>query len=129
MSRMHIELPYGRSAFEPGDEVELLLSWELDESPESVELRLCWNTAGKGTTDLAVVEKVPFEFPNAVETRRTTMALPSAPYSFSGQLISLIWAFELIAFPSESSTRQEITIAPAGQEVRLSKVPATEDSW
>ncbi len=119
MNPLQIDLSGGQTAFEPGDEVEMTLSWELDEAPESIELRLVWSTSGKGTTDLEVVMTVPFEFPYSSETRRTSLVLPASPYSFSGKLITLQWAFELIAFPSEDSTRQEIVLAPTGSEVRL----------
>jgi hypothetical protein len=52
--------------------------------------------------------------------------LPWGPYSFSGKLISLIWAFELIALPSEDSIRQEIVIGPDAREVQIGPV---EDPW
>ena len=48
MSTMQIDIPGGQTAFEPGDEVDLTLSWELVEAPDSVELRLVWSTSGKG---------------------------------------------------------------------------------
>lgn len=122
MNTMQIDITAGRTAFEPGDEIDLTLSWNLAEAPESVELRLVWSTAGKGTTDLEVVQTMPFEFPSPMETRRTSITLPASPYSFSGKLITLQWALELIAFPSEESTRQEIIMAPTGAEVRLRPV-------
>lgn len=127
MNTLQVDLPGDRTSFEPGEEVELTLSWELEEAPESVELRLVWSTSGKGTTDLAVVQRVPFEFPSTQETRRTSVTLPGSPYSFSGKLISLLWAFELIAFPSEDSTRREIVIAPEGTEVRLMAVAKADE--
>ena len=127
MSRLHIETVDGRTSFDPGEEIDLTLSWDLAAPAESIELRLVWNTSGKGTTDLDVVRKVPFEHPSASETRRTSVTMPQSPYSFSGQLVSLIWAIELIAFPSEESTRKEITIAPGGDEVRLRAV--TDDEF
>ncbi len=122
MNTLQIDMTGDRTSFEPGEEVELTLSWELDEAPDSVELRLVWSTSGKGVTDLAVVQTVPFEFPSPRETRRTSIVLPASPYSFSGTLVSLLWAFELIAFPGEDSTRREIVVAPEGKEVRLRAV-------
>jgi len=122
MNQLELHTPEGRTRFAPGEEIVLDTSWELDEPPERIELRVVWNTAGKGTTDLSVVQTVPVESPQPRETRRIEVVLPRQPYSFSGQLISLIWALELVAIPSETSTRQEITIAPAGREVRLGKV-------
>ncbi len=125
MTPLQIEMPDGRTAFEPDEVVDLTLSWELVDPPERMELRLVWHTSGKGTTDLEVVQTVPFEFPSPRETHQARVTLPPAPYSFSGKLITLQWSFELIAFPSEESTRQEIVVAPGGSEVRL---PSIEES-
>ncbi|MCA9025429.1 MAG: hypothetical protein KDA86_09480 [Planctomycetaceae bacterium] len=126
MNRLEIEFPRERNTFEPGEEIDLTVSWELEEAPERIELRLVWNTSGKGTTDLEIVQAVPFEFPSPFETRQTRMTLPGSPYSFSGKLITLQWGLELIAFPSEESTRREIVIAPSGTEVRLKSIKQTE---
>lgn len=56
------------------------------------------------------------------ETRAFRFQLPEAPYSFSGKLISLAWALELIAYPSKEVVRREIVLAPGGSEVRLESV-------
>jgi len=42
--------------------------------------------------------------------------------SFSGKLISLVWALELVVLPKGASTRQEIKIGPGAKEVRLPDV-------
>jgi hypothetical protein len=119
MNRLQIQTPDGWSNFHPGDEIDLDLSWDLDAPPAALELRVVWNTAGKGTTDLSVVHSQTIESPAPRESRRMTITLPTSPYSFSGKLVSLIWALELIALPGKDSTRQEIIIAPGGQEVVL----------
>ncbi len=126
MSRIAIETPDGRMNFEPGSEVEVYLDWDLDQEAEAVELRLVWNTAGKGDTDVEVVDTQRFEYPSLRESRRATVVLPASPYSFSGTLVSLIWAFELIAMPEMISARQEIVIAPGGTEVQLNASQAGE---
>lgn len=129
MSRLNIETPGGRIAFDPGAEIDVYLEWELDDEPEAVELRLVWNTSGKGDTDLDVVQTEHFDWPSRSETRRTTITLPRQPYSFSGKLISLIWALELIALPSDESTRLEFTIAPGGREVLLTRNTEEGSPW
>ena len=106
-----------RRAFEPGEEIAVQLGWDFSTAPESVELRVVWNTSGKGTQDVGVASVTPFEFPKAHETRRTTVSLPEQPYSFSGKLISIVWALELVALPDEQSTREEVTIGPGAKEV------------
>ena len=44
---------------------------------------------------------------------------PEAPHSFSGALISLIWAVELLVEPGGLSERIEITVSPTGEEILL----------
>lgn len=110
----------GRTAFEPGETIEVTAEWLFERQVDSVELRLVWYTRGKGDTDVSVVERVPFEFPSPSETRTIPLTLPMAPYSFSGKLISLCWSIELVADDGDASERLDITIAPNAQEVLLS---------
>lgn len=119
MSTLSIETTDGRTAFEPGEEIELDLQWELDEAPETLELRLVWNTSGKGTTDIEVARTAPIEEPSASGQIRKTIRLPRSPYSFSGKLVAILWALELVALPKEESTRLEIVIGPGNEEVRF----------
>lgn len=127
MNHLQIQTPEGWTRFDPGAVINIDLSWDLETPPESIELRVVWNTTGKGTTDLAVVQSQSIESPAPRDSRRMTITLPSSPYSFSGKLVSLVWALELVALPSEESTRQEIIIAPAGREVVLQSVGTRGD--
>lgn len=119
MSRLQIETRNKTSAFEPGAAVEVNLSWDLPEPPSSIELRLVWNTEGKGDRDLKMAKKIQINEPAAADSQKVEMILPWGPYSFSGKLISLVWALELVVQPSLKSVRKIITIAPAGQEVQI----------
>jgi hypothetical protein len=114
-----IEIPDGRRAFRPGDRIEGTVSWYLEADPKSVELRLFWYTQGKGTQDVEIVQGVPFDNPGAVDSRAFSVELPLAPYSFSGKLISLLWALELVAEPGGETARLEITVSPTGVEILL----------
>ncbi len=107
----------GPRSFEPGSEIEVTGRWDLAEQPESVELRLVWNTEGKGTTDIGVSVTEQIEFPLASDERTIALRLPRAPYSYSGRLVSIVWALELVALPGEEADRVEITIGPGGREV------------
>lgn len=108
-----------RRNFRPGETVEGVAGWRLDQAPQSIELRLFWFTRGKGTEDVGVVNRLCFDAPQREEGRRFSFALPAEPYSFSGQLISLIWALELVAEPGERSTRVELVLSPTGREILL----------
>ncbi|MBI5385573.1 MAG: hypothetical protein HZA90_12915 [Verrucomicrobia bacterium] len=121
MNQLRIGIREERRIFQPDDELVGAAGWELDTPPKSVEVRLLWFTRGKGTEDVGVVDTVTFENPQAAEARPFRFQLPATPYSFSGKLISLLWAVELIALPSKDSTRAEFALAPDGQEVRLDR--------
>jgi hypothetical protein len=109
-------------AFRPGDDVEGTVRWRLDQPPRSIELRLFWYTEGKGDQDVGVVEALPFADPGQEDHRSFRFRLPAGPFSFSGKLISLLWAIEAVAEPGDSSGRLEITVSPTGREILLGSV-------
>ena len=97
MDLIEIHLDGKRGAFAPGESVSGTVSWQLDAPADSVEVRLFWYTRGKGTTDVQVVKSQHFDVTGASGKRPFKFVLPPEPYSFSGRLISLIWALEGIA--------------------------------
>ncbi len=109
----------GRTYFEPGEEIAVDARWNLDAPPKAIDLRVVWNTTGKGTADLEVVDGVRFDSPPAQDSRRVTLTLPREPYSFQGKLVSLTWALELVVLPSVASTRLEIVIGPDARAANL----------
>ncbi len=115
---LKIVLP-NRTSFEPGEEIEILIAWGLSELPKSLEARLVWSTIGRGTQDLEIAQVTPVFPEEASGQERLTITLPDAPYSCSGKLVSILWGLELVALPSEESTREEIVIAPQGREVMI----------
>lgn len=119
---LQIRLAENRTTFSPGDTLAGTVAWQLGEPPQSAELHLIWDTQGKGTAESTIVRTVTFAHPQAVETRPFEFALPDAPYSFSGQLISLIWALELEIQPGDHGERFEIVLAPGGREVLLPRI-------
>lgn len=121
MSTMEIKTLDDRIRFVPGEEVVGTVSWRLDRPAERIGLRLFWYTKGKGTEDVGIAKTVLFDAPRAQEQREFHLRLPAGPYSFSGKLISLIWALEAVAKPSQEMTRREIVLSPSGVEVLLQK--------
>ena len=119
MASLKISTVDGRTAFEPGETIEVLAEWQLEERPDRVEVRLVWYTSGKGERDWSLVEAVPFENVPLFDSRRCELHLPDSPYSFSGKLISLVWAIEVIVEPGDESRRLDITVAPSRKEVLL----------
>jgi len=123
MSTLVIATRDSRTAFRPAEDLEGTVAWQLDEPAGAVELRLIWFTRGKGTVDVELVSRERYENPPREDEREFFFALPEAPYSFSGKLISLVWALEVVVERSKASERLEFVMAPEGREVLLHPRP------
>jgi hypothetical protein len=123
MERITLETEGGREAYEPGAELRGRVSWELESPAQRVEVRLFWYTRGKGTTDVRVVKVQRFDVVGLRGQHDFRFVLPEEPYSFSGKLISLVWALEALAEPGDRSVRMDLVVAPEGKEVQLQSVP------
>jgi hypothetical protein len=120
-SAAHIELVGGRTTFKPGEPLSGHVTWQIEGQPASAELRLFWYTSGKGTQDVGVVTTMTFAAPRSDDRRDFTLPLPREPYSFSGTLISLVWAIELIVEPGAHVAREEFVLSSTGREVVLAR--------
>jgi hypothetical protein len=118
MSELQIALDQ-TGGFAPGDVLSGRVSWTADREPTDVELRLFWYTQGKGTSDLGIVEAVRFDRPQRHDQRTFRFTLPREPHSFSGKLISLVWAIELIVGPKAEAERHEFVLSPSRAEILL----------
>lgn len=121
---LRITLADGKTSFEPGTAITGTVAWDLPNTPSSLELNLCWGTAGKGTTESRRVTTVTFDRPTARDQRPFSLLAPTEPYSFSGKLISLFWTLELVATPGDDFARTDLVIAPNGEEISLPELPA-----
>ena len=117
MSGLTIEIE--REAFHPGERIRGSVTWSFEAEPEGVELRLFWHTEGKGDKDVQVIDRVAFELPDRVDTKSFEFTLPTEPYSFSGKLISVIWALELSELKSDEAALREIVVSPTLEVMRL----------
>jgi len=120
MSELEIRTRGDRTKFLPGEVLAGQVSWATDSPPGLIELRLFWRTQGKGTRDVKVVDRKIFENPRRQETCDYRFQLPDGPYSFSGRLISLIWALELIVTSTDETERLDILVSPIDTEILLS---------
>jgi hypothetical protein len=117
---MRIEIDGGRQSFRPGQQVTGTVEWSLDRDPKSVTLRLFWYTRGKGDRDVEVVREIAFPQPQRAQGARFEIVVPDSPWSFSGKLISLVWALELVADRGSSELeRLDLTVSPTGNEIVL----------
>jgi hypothetical protein len=121
MASLSILLTDDREAFAPGEILEGKAAWQLDQPPKKIFLRLFWFTRGKGTEDIEVVSETVFDLPLGAESRPFKITLPQSPYSFSGKLVSLIWALELVTSDNKTAVTKEIVISPSGYEIDLLK--------
>jgi hypothetical protein len=122
MSRMHVELADSKTKYRPGETLEGVAFWELDNAPRVLELRLFWRTQGKGTVDVEVVQALPFNGIGARDRRPFRFVLPAGPYSVSGSLVSVVWGVELVTEPVGDAASVEITLSPTGEEIRLTRI-------
>jgi len=122
MGELNIELNDARNAFAPGEQVEGRIEWSLDANPDALTLSLLWYTSGKGTRDIGVLYANRIDSPGALGSDKFSFTLPPGPYSFSGKLISLIWALELTCTPGSDTVRKEIVVSPIGREILLTSV-------
>jgi len=108
--------------YRPGDVISGRVVWtELDEQTTSLETRLIWFTEGKGDQDVGVAISIPAKLTAPEGNLPFEFSAPTRPYSFSGKLISLIWAAEVVLFPSREGKRKQITISSTGKELVLDK--------
>ena len=120
MNALRIETDY--DGYYPGTEARVRVMWEFGPEvtlPQRIEIRLAWSTAGKGDRDYVIARRVDFESSTAQGEHEVTIKLPWGPYSFSGKLISLMWAIEVALSPQLVSARKEIVIGPNSQEVLI----------
>lgn len=122
MSKMDILLQDGKTTYAPGETVSGRVQWAMEGT--RLDLALFWYTTGKGTRDVGVIESIRFDDPGPHGTREFSFTLPEGPYSFSGKLISVVWAIELTCKPTEETARQEITVSPTGREIVLGEAPS-----
>jgi hypothetical protein len=119
MSILTIETVDGQVWFKPGTTVAGEASWHLDGDADAVELRLFWFTEGKGSQDVEMVDSIRVKEvePNGRASFR--FQLPNGPYSFSGKLITLAWAVELVVLPSQETERLDVIVGPRPVEVSI----------
>jgi len=108
-------------ALEPGGVLRGRVRWQSPERPPPLELRLFWHTRGRGTEELEVVEARALSVSPGVATS-FDFALPARPWSFSGELVAVVWALELVDDRGEGVAEAEFTMAPGGRAPRLGKV-------
>jgi hypothetical protein len=118
---LEIHVDGGVEAFAPGDTLRGTLQWMGDAAPDAIELRLLWYTEGRGDQDVGVARTLLIETPSAAGSSPFEFEAPGGPYSCSGRLVSIRWAFEAVTRPGKETVRAELVLAPGGREVELGR--------
>lgn len=119
MKTATITTKFDNRAFVPGEKISGTVSWQSQESLESAGLRLFYYTEGKGTQDVKIVDELSLSNVASSESREYAFDLPNGPFSFSGKLVSVRWALELVLEPGGHAERLEIVLSPTGAEIDL----------
>ena len=69
MSALRIDISGGRRGYKPGETIDGRVTWQVDQPPQSAELRLFWYTSGKGTQDVQIVDSTNFPAPQVNDER------------------------------------------------------------
>ena len=109
---MRIELREPTACYRPGQPIiGSLHRQDGNAERESIEIRLIWFTRGKGDRDFEVIDLKTIDHLKDKNPAAFEFNAPRYPCSFSGKLISLIWAIEAISFPDREASIHEIIIA------------------
>ena len=115
-----ISFDNGKSEYKPGEMLQGRVRWTLSDTPQKIELHLLWHTAGRGTEDIEIVDQLDVSSASSFGEMPFSFTLPLSPYSFSGSLISLLWAIELVVAKPDLVELKEFTLSPSGREIQLS---------
>jgi hypothetical protein len=102
--------------FRPGETLRGRVRLDDGQPSPGLELHLLWMTRGRGTEQVEVVavrdlHDLDFSFD-----------LPPGPPSFSGSLVGVVWAVELVDGDGESLALREFILSPTGRELRLGRI-------
>jgi len=119
MNELTITTDFDRTAYAPGDTIVGHFAWRCNDRPTTVTLRLIWITSGRGSTEVGAAGETILENPGLEGREKFSFTAPPGPNSFSGQLVTLKWALELVARPSNNHERRDLIIAPNASAIDL----------
>lgn len=118
MQGVLLQLDHRDGRYIPGEPITGYLAWDLNNAARRIEIRLLWQTSGKGTQDTGVVGEIVWENESTRGERPFAFEAVDGPYSFSGRLITVAWRVEARVDPGGHDAQAELTLSPTGQEVR-----------
>lgn len=124
---IEIRLLEERACWRPGETVRAEVRWEAAGPPEGVEVRLLWETRGRGDREEGVAATVRVSVPAAAGAERVELALPAAPWSYAGRLLQIAWLVDAVLWPSGEQARAELVLSPIGRPLRPLVEPDEEE--
>jgi len=112
----NLELSLDNNIYKPGKTLTAELSWIFEDSPRSLYLNLFWYTEGRGTQDIGVIRSIEIEQSMRQGTRIVNFDLPEMPLSFSGSLISIVWAVEAVSEKPDLSNKINFLLTDTERE-------------
>ena len=121
MAELGIKTELDNLAYTPGEVLRGEVTWKVDlmKNSNGGEIRLFYYTSGKGTRDVETIETHIVDIRTEIGSQSYDFQLPGEPYSFSGKLVSLVWAVEFQVMESDETERLEFVMSPDGQEIDL----------
>ncbi len=105
--------------FAPGEGVELIVEWENKLPSEHISLYLKWKTSGRGIKNTGITDCFEIKSSDVYGVQEIFMNMPLAPWSFSGELVSLTWVIEVSLAYSMVSEELPFVLGPDRTEVHL----------
>lgn len=109
----------------PGETVRAEVRWEAGTAPEGVEVRLLWETRGRGDREEGVAASVEMPAPGPLGREEVELTLPAGPWSYQGRLLQIVWLADAVLWPSGEQARAELVLSPTGAP--LEPLTADED--
>ena len=90
-----------------------MVIWLCEQKPGRITVSLVWMTRSPELSELHVIDSITYNDLALQGAREFKTKLPVGPYSFSGNLFSLIWGVQALVEPSGHSLFKEISVSPA----------------
>jgi hypothetical protein len=115
---VEIRLLEERACWSPGETVRAEVRWEVPVPPEGVEVRLLWETRGRGDREEGVAAQVDLPAPAALGRESVQLSLPEGPWSYEGRILQIAWLVDAILWPSGEQARAELVLSPTGHALQ-----------
>ena len=122
MNFLNIKIKDNKDKFMPGEEIHGEVMWDLQKLPSKIEVKLFWFTAGQGGLDSEIVNSIELAAADLIGKQSFRFRLPLAPYSFSGNLITLRWAVDATAPPTAERSICEFVMSPSDNPIVLKSI-------